>query len=510
MVERMVRRPKAALAILGGVAAASALLVPFLGEGFLPEFHETDLLMHWVGKPGTSLEEMRRTTELASRELRKIPGVRNFGSHIGRAEVADEVVGSNFTELWISLDPDADYEAVTTRVRTTVAAYPGIQRDVQTYLQERMKEVLTGASGSIVVRLFGPSLEALRDGAKAVATSLEAVPGVTNLKVEPQVLVPQAEVRVDPGASRLYGLSQGEIRRTVSTIVQGTRVGEVYRGDGALNVVVWGTDETKTDVTSLRKIGLVAPSGAMVRLEDVARVRVAPMPNAISREDAARKIDVTCDAKGRDLGAVAREVSEKVLSIPLPAGHHAEVLGQYAARSAARSRIVWLSALSVLGIAILLYGDFGTARTAGMVLGTLPFALVGGVATVVVSGGVVSLGSLVGFVTVLGIAARNGILLISHYRHLEHEEGVAFGPDLVVRGAVERVIPILMTALATALALVPLVIAGPNRPGNEIEHPMALVILGGLVTSTVLNLFLVPPLYLGFSGLARRRVSGAR
>jgi Cu/Ag efflux pump CusA len=325
--------------------------------------------------------------------------------------------------------------------------------------------------------------------------------------VEPQVLVPQVEVRVDPGASRLYGLSQGEIRRTVSTLVQGTRVGQVYRGDGALDVVVWGTDETKADVTSLRKLGLAAPSGALVRLEDVARVRVAPMPNAISREDAARKIDVTCDAKGRDLGAVARDVSEKVLSIALPAGHHAEVLGQYAARSAARSRIVWLSALSVLGIAILLYADFGSARTTGMVLGTLPFALFGGVATVMVSGGVVSLGSLVGFVTVLGIAARNGILLISHYRHLELEEGVPFGPALVVRGAVERVIPILMTALATALALVPLVISGPNRPGNEIEHPMALVILGGLVTSTVLNLFLVPALYLRFNAPQKAEVS---
>jgi Cu/Ag efflux pump CusA len=204
---------------------------------------------------------------------------------------------------------------------------------------------------------------------------------------------------------------------------------------------------------------------------------------------------VTCDARGRDLGALAKDVERVVSGISFPAGHHPEILGEYAARAKAQDRLFALALLSLLGIAIVLYADFRSARVAGFIMATLPFALVGGVAGVAATGGVVSLGSLVGFVTVLGIAARNGIMLVSHFRHLERDEGMSFGAALVVRGATERVVPILMTALATGLALVPLVISG-NRPGNEIEHPMAVVILGGLVTSTVLNLLVVPALYL--------------
>jgi len=502
IVARLIEYPRTALvAVVVALGLAGAAL-PLLGEAFLPDFHETDFLMHWVGKPGTGIDEMRRVTALASKELRAIPGVRNFGSHIGRAEVADEVVGPNFTELWISLDEKADYTQSVARIQKTVDGYPGLYRDVQTYLQERMKEVLTGASGSIVVRVFGSDLATLRGKADEVAQSLKDVPGIANLKVEPQVLVPQIQIAVRLDAAARLGLPPGDVRRAVSTLLQGTRVGEVYRDDRVVEVVVWGTEGTRADVAALRDLRLTTPSGADVRLADVADVDLTPAPNVVQREAASRRIDVTCDARGRDLGAVARDVEARVRGVSFPPGHHAEVLGEYAARSAARTRLLALAALSFVGIGLVLYGDFRSARLALFVLATLPFALVGGVASVLVSGRIVSLGSLVGFVTVLGIAARNGIMLVSHYRHLETEEKMPLGKDLVVRGAVERVVPIMMTALATALALVPLVLAG-NRPGNEIEHPMALVIFGGLVTSTALNLLVVPALYLRVSKTAR-------
>ncbi len=496
-------RPKVALAFVLASFVGAAALATQLGEGFLPQFQETDFLMHWVGAPGTSLDAMRRTTARVSRELRAIPGVRNFGSHIGRAEVADEVVGPNFTELWISLDPDAPYQPAVARIRAAVDGYPGLYRDVQTYLQERVKEVLTGASGAVVVRIYGPDLEGLRGLAAAFGRSLGAVAGVVDLKVEAQAMVPEVQVRMRPGALRRFGLTPGEVRRALATLLQGTRVGEVYRPPQVVDVVVWGAPAVRGDLAALRALPIETPQGAAVALSDLADVFVAPTPNVVQREGASRRIDVTFNVRGRDLGSTVRDARSRLAGLRLPDGYHAEVLGEAAAREAARARLAGLGVLSMLGILAVLYADFRSLRLALLAFGTLPFALVGGVAAAWMGGGVLSLGSLVGFVTVLGIAARNGILLVSHYRHLEQEEAVAFGPGLVVRGALERLGPILMTALATGLALVPLVVAG-NKPGHEIEHPMAVVILGGLVTSTLLNLFVMPSLYLwlGRGGLA--------
>jgi len=506
LVRRLVRRGRMAGVAFVVALAGAAAAVPFLGEAFLPEFHETDFLMHWIGKPGTSVAEMDRITARVSGELRAIPGVRNFGAHIGRAEVADEVVGQNFAELWISLDDKADYDASVAKIRAVVEGYPGLYRDVQTYLQERMKEVLTGASGSIVVRIYGSDLATLRERAAAVGKAVSSVKGVTNLKVEPQVLVPQLELTLDPEALARFGLTPGDVRRAVATLLQGTRVGEITRNDQVIDVVVWGDATLRGDVSAVRDLRIpVSPAGAPpsaalppdVRLADLASVDFVPAPNVVQREAASRRIDVTCDASGRDLGAVVADLRRAVDDVPFPAGHHAEILGEYASRTAARTRLLLLSLLSVVGIGLVLYGDFRSARVMVFLVATLPFALVGGVAAVVVTGGVVSLGSLVGFVTVLGIAARNGIMMVSHFRHLEREEGLAFGEELILRGAVERVVPIAMTALATGLALVPLIVSGA-KPGSEIEYPMAVVILGGLVTSTLLNLLLVPPLYLAF------------
>ncbi|MFO0625846.1 MAG: efflux RND transporter permease subunit [Polyangiales bacterium] len=504
---RLLDHPRAVIAALLLTFAAAGVAGSRLGEGFLPEFQETDFLMHWVGKPGTSLDAMRRTTARVSRELRAIPGVRNFGSHIGRAEVADEVVGPNFTELWISLDPRADYAPAVARIRETVDGYPGLHRDVQTYLQERVKEVLTGTSGAVVVRLFGPDLAALRRAAGDVGAALAEVPGVADLKVEPQVLVPQVEVRLRPAAARRFGVTPGELRRAATTLLQGTRVGEVFRTPQVIDVVVWGDPSVRADLAALRALPIETSSGALVPLGELAEVFVSPTPNVVQREGGSRRIDVTCNARGRDLGAVVADVRARLARVPLPAGHRAEVLGEYASREDARGRLFALGALSLLGILAVLYADFGDLRRALLAFGTLPFALVGGVFAAHLGDGVMSLGSLVGFVTVLGIAARNGIMLVSHYRHLEESEAVPFGRALVLRGASERLAPIVMTALATGLALVPLVVTG-KRPGHEIEHPMAVVILGGLVTSTLLNLFVLPSLYLRFGRSVGEGVRG--
>ncbi|HXG43649.1 MAG TPA: efflux RND transporter permease subunit [Gemmatimonadales bacterium] len=492
---RLLHRPGTAVAIIAGALGLSALVYPWLGEEFLPRFKEYDFLMHWVEKPGASLDAMRRITVQASRELRAIPGVRNFGAHIGRAEVADEVVGPNFTELWISVDPRVPYDATVRNIQAVVDGYPGLYRDLLTYLRERIKEVLTGASATVVVRVSGPDLAGLRAAAARIRDTIASVRGVVDLKVQPQVLVPQVEIRFRPEAAARVGLTPEAVQRAALTLIQGVKVGEFYEDQRIFDVAVRGVPEVRQDPATLGRLLLDAPGASGVPLRDVADLVIVPAPNEITREGGTRKLDVTCNVRGRDLGRVAREIQARLNGLALGPGYHVAVLGEYAERQASSRRLLALSALALLGILLVLQADFQSWRLALLVFGSIPFALIGGVAGVALTGGVLSLGSLIGFVTVLGIAARNGIMLVSHYRHLEAIEGLPFGPELVRRGSEERLAPILMTAIATGIALVPIALGG-LRPGHEIEHPMAVVILGGLVTSTLLNLFLMPALYL--------------
>jgi CzcA family heavy metal efflux pump len=499
----IVARPQLALLTIVLAFALTSIAAWRLGQEFLPHFQETDFLMHFVEKPGTSVEAMRRITTHASRELRAIPGVRNFGSHIGRTEVADEVVGPNFTELWISIDEDHDYKKTVQEVEDVVYSYPGLYRDVLTYLRERIKEVLTGTSAAIVVRLYGPDMDTLRAKAKEIEAVMTDIPGVANLKVESQVIVPQVEVRLRAEAAERFGLTAGHVRRASTTLLKGAKVGEVFEGQRKFDIVVWGVPEVRTDITAIQQLPIDTPLGQQVRLGDVADVAIVPAPNEIKRENASRRLDITCNiAPGRDLGSVAREIEDRVNQIKFDREYHPEFLGEYAERQQSTQRLYGLAALAVLGIVLLLYVDFQAWRPTLIVALTIPFALIGGVVAVYVTGGILSLGSLVGFVTVLGIAARNGIMMVSHWRHLELEEGIEFGIPLILQGCDERLTPILMTALTTGLALIPLVIAG-NQPGHEIEFPLAVVILGGLATSIVLNLFLLPPIYAWCGGSAQ-------
>ena len=494
LLPAVVSRPRGVVVLLVLILTITLCAVPYLGEEFLPDFQEYDFLMHWVGKPGTSLEAMRRITMRASQELRSLDGVRNFGAHIGRAEVADEVVGPEFTELWISLEPDVDYPVAVREIQQVVDGYPGLYRDLLTYLRERIKEVLTGTPATVVVRIYGPTLEVLRQKAQEVADRIASVEGVIDLRVEPQVLVPMIAIEYKHEVAQRLGVTPGDVRNAAATLVQGKKVGEIYQDQQITDVVVRGVDRLRSDLQSLQSIRIDGASGVSVPLRDVADVSIIPSPNSIQREGASRRIDVTMNVRGNDLGSVAQAIEREVLGVEFQQGYFPEFIGEYAEREAARKRLAALGALSILGIFLLLHTDFKSVRLALLVLVSLPFALVGGVMASFLGSGVLSLGSLVGFVTVLGIAARNGIMMVSHFRHLETEEGVPFGRDLVLRGAEERLAPILMTAATTALALLPIAVGG-SRPGYEIEHPMAVVIIGGLVTSTLLNLFFMPSLY---------------
>jgi CzcA family heavy metal efflux pump len=497
LLERIIRTARPAFATVGIIALVGIVVAPQLGQSLLPDFKERDFLMHWVTKPGTSHPEMYRITQTASRELRAIPGVRNFGAHIGRAISSDEVVGIYFTENWVSIDPDVDYDATRAAIQETVDGYPGLVRDVQTYLKERTKEVLTGTSEAIVVRIYGPDMSVLRRLAEEVEGRISEIAGVADLHTELQVDIPQIEVEVDLATADAYGIKPGDVRRAAGALVAGIEVGDIYRDLKAYDVALWSTPETRTSLASLRELLIDTPDGGQVRLADVARVQIVPTPNEIKHENGFRRIDVDLNVRGRDLGSVARDVEDVLRQVDFPLEYNPQLIGEYAERQAAQERLLIFGIVALIGVFLLLQMSYGSTRLATLSFLTLPSALVGGVLAAFLTGGILSLGSLVGFFTVLGIAARNGIMMINHFQHLERYEGEPFGLGLVLRGARERFSPIMMTALATGLALVPLAIVG-DIPGHEIEHPMAIVILGGLVTSTLLNLFIVPSLYLRF------------
>jgi Cu/Ag efflux pump CusA len=434
-----------------------------------------------------------------SHDLQAIPGVRaSFGAHIGQALLGEEVVGVNFGEGWISIDGNADYDQTLARVRAVVESYPGLYRDVQTYLNERIEEVLTGTKEPIVVRIYGQDLDVLRAKAKEIERRLATIPGIADDHVDLQVDTPQVEVKVDLAKAARYGLKPGDVRRAASTLVAGEDVGSVIRDGKTYGVLVWSTAATRQNVGSINELLIDTPSGVPVRMGDVAKISVAPVPNIILRDDGSRRIDVVATVRGRDLGSVVADVNKSLSNYSLPSGYRFELLGEYRERQAAQGRLFGIAVIAAVVILLLLQTAFGSWRLATLIFLTLPMALAGGVLAAYAGGGVISIGSLLGFFTVFGIAARNGILLINHCQHLQRIEEEPFGPMLVLRGARERLAPILMTSLATGLAVVPLVVLG-DRPGHEIEYPLAVVILGGLVTSTLLNLFVVPSLYLRFS-----------
>ena len=405
-----------------------------------------------------------------------------------------------FGENWISIDKDADYDKTLAAVARTVDGYPGMQRDVQTYLRERVKEVLTGTSGAIVVRVFGPEPKTLAELADGVVKRISDTPGLVETNAGLQKEIPQINIELDLEKARQYELKPGDIRRQSSAL---------HRRRGGLRHL--------HRRQGLRRARLVDPVGARQlrrrqepadrrarRRQDQAlgrrrRLDRRRTPNAILREQQSRLINVEANvAEDADLGAAVDEVEDRMDGFEFPVGYHAEVVGEASELTSAQSRLGIFGIGAAIAIFLLLQAAFGSLRLAALAFLLLPISLVGGVLAVKLGSGILSLGSLVGFLTVFGIAARNGILMISHFQHLEHVERVPFGPELVLRGAKERLAPILMTALATGLAIVPLAYAG-SIPGHEIEHPMAIVILGGLATSTLLNLFIIPSLYLRFA-----------
>jgi len=498
---RALDRPRRVL--LGSVLAliVGVALVPLLRLEFLPEFHETNFVMHMTGAPGVGLGESTRVGAAAERALLGVPGIQSVAQFLGRATLAeDHGFGAERSELLVRLRPDADAAEVTEALRERAATIGGFTFDVKQFLNERIEETLEGAGAALIVRLRGPDLVALEQAATAVSQRLSGVPGAVDVHAEGALAAPGIRVRPRRDDLLRLGLSAAAVERAIRSALGGLPVGRVVEAGRQADVVLYVA--AADDPARLARLPITAAGSRVVALGSVADIDLGPLRADIAHEDGVRTVAVRLNVRGRSLEAVAHDVARAVAAAPLPAGVYAEVGGEYAAAAAARTRLLGLGALALLGIFVLLVVDFGSARLAGLTMVNVPLAFVGGLAAVLLgAGGRLSLGAIVGFVTVFGITIRNGIVLVAHFLHLERERGGALDRPALVAGAADRLAPILMTALTTGIALVPLLLLG-GRAGGEIEQPMALVIVGGLVSSTWLNLFVVPLWY------ARRARSG--
>ncbi len=486
----------AAVAALVLVAVAA---IPFFGGTFLPDFREGHFQVHMWAVPGTSLDESLRIGRAVTHALRADPRVRSVAQRAGRAELSEDTWGTYYSELEVDLIPlhGRAAETIQTDLRARLAVFPGVNFSLQPLLTERMEEVVTGATAPIVVKLFGPDLDSLDRAARVVESMVKTVPGAADVAYSSPAVAPEVVVRLRTAALADNGVTAGAALDAVATATAGTTVAQVFEGNRATDVVVMVDPRFVHRPEDLGSIPVRSAGGRLVALSQVAEIARTVGRDAVGHDGARRLQTVTVNPAGRDVASFTTELEHRLARLRLPAGVYSEIGGTAGERRAAQGELIIRGLLVAAAILILLVLAFGDMRRLLLVLVNLPFALVGGVIAVAASGGWLSLGSLVGFVTLFGISARNSIMLISHYDHLVQFEGAVWGPETAVRGAQERLGPILMTALVTGLALLPLVI-GSGDPGREIEGPLAIVIVGGLVTSTLLNLFVLPTLALKF------------
>jgi CzcA family heavy metal efflux pump len=496
------------VASLSGLAFVTTLAaVPFLGRSFLPEFNEGTLTLNAVTLPGTSLASSDQLGRRIEETLLAFPEVTSTARRTGRAELDEHAQDVNAAEIDVALDftkSDRDKETLLAEMRTALSQIGGVVITIGQPLSHRIDHMLSGTRSAIALKLFGDDLERLRGLAEAVKKIAEATPGAVDVSIEQQIDIPALEVRADREAAARFGLTTGELVEAVEAGLAGAKVGDLLEGQRTVDLMVRYDASVRESLDTLLSTPIDTPAGGRVPLGTVAQLVRTTSPNTIAREGVQRKMVVQANVAGRDLVSVVEDLRARIdAQVTLPEGYFIVYGGQFESAAEAARTIAVLSVAVVAGIFLLLVVALGSARNAVMTLINLPLALIGGVAAVAATSAVVSIASLVGFITLFGIATRNGILLVSHFEHLRAHEGADVA-EAVWRGSLERLSPVLMTALCAGLALIPLVLAG-EAPGNEIQAPMAVVILGGLLTSTALNLMVVPVLYARF---AARSVAG--
>ncbi|PCI35049.1 MAG: CusA/CzcA family heavy metal efflux RND transporter [Elusimicrobia bacterium] len=488
--------------VLGAAVIAVMLalaLIPFLGREFLPPFNEGTATINILSAPGTSLTESNRLGTIAETLLLSVPEVVSTGRRTGRAELDEHAEGVHSSEIDVDFKKsDRNRSEILGEIRAKLSQIPGVVLNIGQPISHRLDHLLSGIKAQVAVKLFGSDLPTLRAKAAEIQALMSGIDGVVDLQVEKQVLIPQIKIRIKRGAASRYGIQVGDLTELLETAFNGEVVGQVLEDQRTFDMVVRFDKEARSSVSALRSALIDTPSGSKIPLSTVADIIESKGPNIIQRENVQRRIVIQCNVADRDLGAVITEMQEKINShVKLPEGYFITYGGQFQSQQAATRTIAFLSLFSLVGMFLVLYTHFRSGRIVAQILLNIPFALIGSVAALYVMGETLSIAALVGFVTLTGISSRNGILMLSHYIHLVEKEGEDFDKAMIIRGSLERLVPVLMTAVTTIIGLIPLVLV-KDAPGKEILYPVAIVILGGLTSSTFLDMIVTPAVFWRF------------
>ena len=511
LLEPALDHPVAAIGVAAALVLGSFSLYPQMGKEFLPEFNEGTVTINVLVAPGTSLEESNRVGAIAERLLLEVPEIANTGRRTGRAELDEHAEGVHYTEIDVDLaESERSREEILEDIRGRLEEIPGIALNVGQPISHRLDHMLSGVRAQVAVKLFGDDLGLLRAKAAEIQATLAGVPGVVDLQTEKQVLIPQVRIALDRERAQLYGVQVGDLAELLETALNGRAVGQVLDGQRTYDVYVWYAEPFRGDLPSIQEMLVDTPSGEKVPLALLADVREAKGPNIINRENVRRRIVVSANVSGRDLGSTVADMQQAVAGLDLPQGYSVSFEGQFQSQQEATRLIALLSLFTLATMFLLLYSHFRSAVIVGQVLLNIPLAFIGGLALTWLMVGTVSIATLVGLITLAGIASRNTIMMISHYLHLMEHEGERFDRSMIVRGSLERLVPVTMTALVSGIALVPLVLAA-GEPGKEILYPVAVVIIGGLLSSTLLDMAVTPAVFFRFGkGAAERSLARER
>ncbi|MBW4629072.1 MAG: CusA/CzcA family heavy metal efflux RND transporter [Brasilonema octagenarum HA4186-MV1] len=491
-----IRRPKIILAVAIAGFVASMIILPGLGKVFLPEFQDRSLVNAVILYPGESLDA---TNQSALTVMDALKNDKRFDAIVFRSGFAQgdpDVAGVNFGELDVQISPEGakDRDKTIEVMRKELEKLPGVATNIGGFISHRMDEILSGVRSAIAVKIYGSELEQLRTIGQQVQSAMSGIRGIVDLQLEPQVPVKQIQIQFDRDAAARYGLSVGELAETIETGLNGRAVSQVLEKQQTFNLVVWLQERYRNNLDIISNLLVDTPKGQKIPLAQVAKVNYGTGPSTINRENVSRLIVVSANVSGRDLGSVIKDVRERVKQIQLPGGYYIQYGGQFQAQEQATQTLLISGAVAFAAIAVLIYFAVTSISATLMIIINLPLALIGGVISVALSGGIISVASMVGFITLFGVATRNGLLLVDNYNH-RLAEGTPL-KQVIVEGSMERLVAILLTALASALGMVPLVIG--SGAGKEILQPLAVVVLGGLFTSTALTLLVLPALYSQF------------
>lgn len=486
---------------------ASLSIVPFFGTEFLPAFNEGSFTINLSTPAGTSIEESNKIGTMAEKLMMRVPEVEYVSRRTGRAELDEHVEPVSNSEIEVELKQNnkRSRDEILAQIRKELNILQGVNVNIGQPISHRLDHLLSGVRAQVAIKIFGSDLADLRMGATDANTIIKSVPGVVDAQIERQVLVPQLQIRVNREALKRYGLQAGKVAEDLEIFYNGKVEGQIIEGQKYFDILLRTTDEGRSNIESIRNTLINAPNGNLIPLQQIASIEYTPSQNSIYHENTQRRIVISCNVQGRDLGSTVKEIQSKLKKeLVLPEGYYITYGGQFESQQSASKNILFLSIFSFTGIFIVLFSHFRSSRIVLQIMLNIPLALIGSVVAVMLTGGTFSIATLVGFITLTGIASRNGIMMLSHYIHLIEHEGETFSKEMIIRGSLERLVPVMMTALVAALALIPLTLDS-QAPGKEILYPVATVILGGLISSTLLDIIVTPVVFYMFGEKAVKK-----